>query len=355
MTIDHSTHNNKRTEEGTESLQPALEAPSGDVEEILQALLENALEAIQATHATIHLIERDKVVAQAITRAKDQPAAIPDLGQEAVSPQIPAFVPTRSELVAPLVVGGNVIGVLSIEGVGEDAFTQHDRDLLEGFVLQAASALHEASLFGSLEVSDTVPEAFLELQEVPLGQLTPDYLETTIIPYLKAICDIQKVLDELQRREHREVHIKAITYKSPISVSLDGAADAVQLARDEIVPWRRRHAESMACLLEQDKQLDIESKKAEILEKRVRAAKERVEKENLILEADKQREEVERMRLENEKLRLELQRAKIQLALDILVQVAPSLSEQEKIAYVVRLLPPLGILVSSELEISNDE
>lgn len=107
----------------------------------------------------------------------------------------------------------------------------------------------------------------------------------------------------------------------------------------------------MARLSEQDKQADIETKKAEVLEKRANAVKGRAEAEKLEAEAIKQREEAEKMKLENEKLRLELHRAKIQLALDILNQLAPSLPETERIAYLVRLLPPLDTVISSNLQI----
>jgi hypothetical protein len=110
----------------------------------------------------------------------------------------------------------------------------------------------------------------------------------------------------------------------------------------------------MAHLLEREKQAEIGSKKAEILEKRARAAKDQAETAKIEAEAAKQREETERMKLENEKLRLELHRAKIQLALEVLAQVAPNLSETEKIIFVVKLLPPLDIFAFSELEIAAD-
>jgi len=101
----------------------------------------------------------------------------------------------------------------------------------------------------------------------------------------------------------------------------------------------------MARLLEQEKQAEIEIKKAEILEKRAHAEKERVE-------ATKQREEAQKLRLENEKLKLVLQRDKVQLAINILNLIRPTLSEADKISYIVRMLPPLDVVILSELEIS---
>jgi tetratricopeptide (TPR) repeat protein len=185
-------------------------------------------------------------------------------------------------------------------------------------------------------------------------QLTPRFLSKVVTPYLNAVVDIQHIIDEIKGRDKRDVLIKSISQNSPISVNLEGAAEALQQIKDSVVPWRRKHSEKMAILLEREKQAEIGARKAEILEKRALAAKGQAEAKKITAEAAKQHAETEKLRLENEILRLELHRAKIQLALDVLAQVAPNLSEPEKIAYVVRLLPPLDILVSSELELETE-
>lgn len=181
-------------------------------------------------------------------------------------------------------------------------------------------------------------------------QLTSHLLLTTISPFLYAVEEIQRVLNEARGKAHDSVSIKLISQKSPISISLAGAAEALQQIKDTVVPWRRRHAQKILNLQEQEKRAEIGSIKAEILEKRARAAKDEAEAEKTRAEANRQREETERLKIENEKLRLELQRAKVQLALDVLAQVAPNLTEADKIAYVVKLLPPLHTIIFSELE-----
>jgi hypothetical protein len=185
--------------------------------------------------------------------------------------------------------------------------------------------------------------------------LTPKYLKTIIGPYLEAISEIQFVIDEIQNRQSEETTIKSIEQHSPISVSLDGVSGAIDLVQQNVVPWRRKHAEKISLLLEQEKQVDIESKRADILVKRANAAKDRAEATKLAAEAAKQLEEVEKLRLENERLRFELHKARIHLALEILVQVAPTMPEADRIAYVTKLLPPLDIVIFSELEITNQE
>ncbi len=129
---------------------------------------------------------------------------------------------------------------------------------------------------------------------------------------------------------------------------------AIQIIKDIVVPWRRKHAEKMASLAEKERRVEIESKKTEILEKKARAAKDHAEAGKIASEASKQREEAERLRLGNEKLRLELHHEKIQLALEIVTKVSPNLAEAEKIAYIAKLLAPLDTLVSSEIEVVDD-
>ena len=187
--------------------------------------------------------------------------------------------------------------------------------------------------------------------ELSSDKLTPLYLSVVVSPFLNAIAEVQAIINEIKGRDLQGIVIKSIRQSSPLDISLNGAAEAIQQIKDTVVPWRRKHLEKMALLLEKEKQAEIGNRKAEILEKRARSIKDNAEAERIAADAAKQREETERIRLENEKLRLELQRSKIQLALDVLAQVAPNLSETEKIAYVVKLLPPLEILASSELEI----
>jgi hypothetical protein len=187
------------------------------------------------------------------------------------------------------------------------------------------------------------------------SRLTSHFLAHTVSPYISAIAEVQRIIDEIRKRERREVEISLISQNSPISLSLDGAAEAVGLVRDTVVPWRRKHAETMLRLLEQEKQAEIESKQAEVLEKRASATRGRAESEKLLAEAAKQHEEAEKIKLDNEKARLELYRARMQFALEVLKQVAPNLSETERIEYVVRLLPPLNTLVSSNLLIASSE
>jgi len=73
------------------------------------------------------------------------------------------------------------------------------------------------------------------------GGLTPRNLSTGVSPFLNAISDIQHIIDEILKQQPHEIQIKEIKQYSPISVSLDGASEAIGLIKDTVVPWRRKH------------------------------------------------------------------------------------------------------------------
>jgi len=219
------------------------------------------------------------------------------------------------------------------------------------------SGAHPILVLDSLErLSKSLDFTLVEENKSPLNisKLTPQFLANEVNPYLAAIAKLQELIDEIQMNTHNEVSIRSIQQNSPISISLDGASEAVKLVIETIMPWKRKHSETMANLLENEKRTDIESKRAEILEKHANATKGRAEAKKLTLETEKLMEEVEKIKIENETLRLEFHRAKIQLALDVLMQIKPDLTETQKIEYVIKLIETLNILTSSNLTVRVD-
>lgn len=173
--------------------------------------------------------------------------------------------------------------------------------------------------------------------------LTPEYVATTIVSYINAIIDLQHFIERINGQEPSNIKITEIKRNSPISVSLDGASEAIQIIKETIVPWRRKHAEMMAQLIEQEKLIEIEAKKAEVLEKRAIAAKER--------------EQTDKIKLENQKLRLELElnQAKVQLGLEILSAISKNLDEYEKEIYIRELLPIIEILAAGKIDLLDKQ
>jgi len=184
--------------------------------------------------------------------------------------------------------------------------------------------------------------------------LTSTSLQSLIVPYLKALTDLQSLIDEIfHRLESNEVTIKFITQNSPINVGINGAVEATQLIQETVIPWKREHAQAMAKLLETEKMVEIEKKKAEVLQVRALATKERTEADRLRAEIVLQLEQAEKLRLENERLRLEIKRAKLELAFEILNKLYPSLDEKDKVDYLMKLLPIIDTLAASNLEMAK--
>lgn len=185
--------------------------------------------------------------------------------------------------------------------------------------------------------------------------LTPKHLISNIVPYIEAIFEIQRVMNEIREIDiTTKLGIISISQNSPISVSLQGVADAVKLIQESIVPWRRRHAVQMAQLTEQEKLLEIKAKEIELVELRARAKKEDEEARKAFFEIIRQQEEIKKLALENEKLRLEIEQARSNFVLELLEKIKPGMTEQEKLTYFVKLLPPVSTITDSMLELSND-
>jgi PAS domain S-box-containing protein len=66
----------------------------------------------------------------------------------------PDVVPTRSELCVPILVGGDVVGVLDIQSPQIDAFDENDVTALETLASQIAVAIEGARLYEALRVSE---------------------------------------------------------------------------------------------------------------------------------------------------------------------------------------------------------
>ena len=178
------------------------------------------------------------------------------------------------------------------------------------------------------------------------AQLSPTFLKAEITPYLIAVAELQRLIDQIEQRPDIPVTIRRISQQSPITVTLEGAAEALKTMDEIIVPARRKHRSEMDRLDEATSQVEIEKKKAEIAQIRAGTAAERAE-------AKKKRLEVERLKLENERLQFEIEKMKIDTVLELLDRIAPTLPESERIGYAIRLLKPTSTLLLSDLEIEQ--
>jgi hypothetical protein len=308
---------------------------------VLKAIVDATTKLLDVEHCSITLF--DPEIGGTIGRAR---VNVQKSSQTRSSDKI-------SELAIPLKINENIIGVLNVESSRQRMYTDDEKELLNLLASQAAIAIQNAKLFEESKKRSNTTLIEFDLEQSAFSvNLSIEVLLNEIVPYIKAISQLQEIIDEILGHDFGQIRIRSISQNSPISVSLVGAADAIQLIRDIITPWRNKHLKELASLLEREKLFEIECKKAEVLERHALAEKSRNEAKRISLEMEKQREEVARMKLENERIRIELHREKIKLALEVLNHISPHLSETDKIAYVVKILQPLDILLMSNIAIS---
>ena len=180
--------------------------------------------------------------------------------------------------------------------------------------------------------------------------LTPRYLEHGVVPYLNALETLQHVIDNLLGEPHENVLIKSLTRESPLSINLEGLSDALDAIKEELIPWRKKHAQKIAELRQHEAAADIKKKESEAMEIRARSTKSRAEAEKVKAEVLKLREEARRLEIENESLRFDFQGKKLRLALELVGNIQPDLPPEQRLVYATRMLASLETLAMSNLE-----
>jgi hypothetical protein len=192
-----------------------------------------------------------------------------------------------------------------------------------------------------------------ELSGYSSQKLTPSTLATELSSYLGAIVEFQRIIDRVRNRLPRSINISSITQNSPVTVTVNGVLEAVQLIVDVVIPERRARKKRMEDLKEAEQKLINEIKKAEVLERRARASKEREDARRLADEAFKCQLEAEKMRREIEESRWKQHKEQIQLALEVWKQMSSDLADEQKLFYIPLLLAPLKDLTDGSLQISE--
>ncbi|MBN1312981.1 MAG: FHA domain-containing protein [Anaerolineae bacterium] len=160
---------------------------------------------------------------------------------------------------------------------------------------------------------DILLEPDVRVAVTSVSRLTPRYLTVDVVPYLAAIEQMQSIIDSIKGEKTRGLSIHTIEQGPPISVRLEGGADAVRLLRTVVGAWRSQHAAKL-------------SKAAHIIA------------EGKQLKTDK-------------KLEQSLRDAQTELAQEILAQIGSELSEKERAPYVEKLMEPLEVVTTSPLKV----
>jgi hypothetical protein len=167
--------------------------------------------------------------------------------------------------------------------------------------------------------------------------LSLEYLAEVLHPYLRALVDIQHTLDDARGQHRSQVHVNTISASrpdSPIGIGLHGVSDAVWVAREWILPWRRDKAGLLAGPILSGAEPSTGERTGT---GRLSAAT------RFIQESQLPRDDVP--------LPADLRAAIHELAARILEQFLPNLADPDREKHMSSLLAPLTILATSRLQI----
>ncbi len=210
----------------------------------------------------------------------------------------------------------------------------------EPYTLQSGDILRlgqvNTSVYFRLAQNSDPSEATLTLQSnveasIPL-KLTAKTLETILIPYLKAIEEFQKACDEVMSQPISEVIVVSIAKdieKPHLIVKATGLYQAFRLLRINIVRWREMHLETIVKLNE----------------------KPPVIYHDWTIEPTATTSETSDPQIETDK---KLRESAVELAYEILSDLAPHRSKEDNEIYIVKILPYLQQLVLSPLRLMQD-
>jgi hypothetical protein len=212
-------------------------------------------------------------------------------------------------------------------------------DLLEKAVPlgKAASLQHEIAGLGrqrlaletELAAAVAAPVPTLLTITSPL-RLTTYSLREEIAPLMEAVEALQKTADDAAGVTYRG-SVTSLSQSSPVTISLSGLREAVQLVLELVIPWRREHARAMLRLKEQEAELENKRRQAQL---------------------DRENAEVDRLCMENRRLVIQLDRERLDLATEALRRLDPhgELSEELRGVHLYRILRGLETLTESSVE-----
>jgi hypothetical protein len=194
-----------------------------------------------------------------------------------------------------------------------------------------------------LLVEQTVTKIGFQHSDEANGQeLTPEFIATEVIPYLRAIADLQRTIDGIRRQESHQVIITSIT-QGTVTVGFQGGKDALEFIFTMLIPWKRAHAKEMA-------QLEKEKMAAEIHAINEQASETNARANETNAKAELEKQQARKVSLENSQLQLDLAD---KAAEKIYGTEWHNLSEDKKLETIKWLLPSVTVIAESQLLLSS--
>ncbi len=155
-----------------------------DVQQLSREVARRILQAFRYYAVQLMLVENGRLVPQAAVRAPEgelvtlprslslqeptimttvantaKPWLVPDVSREPRYLPVPEFPRTRCELTVPLIIAGDVVGVLDVQSDRQDGLTAADMELLQILAAQVAISFANARLFAEVRAHSAQLEA----------------------------------------------------------------------------------------------------------------------------------------------------------------------------------------------------
>lgn len=176
------------------------------------------------------------------------------------------------------------------------------------------------------------------------------FLAQQIMPLIGAMATMQRVL------YGSELRIHSIEHNSPFTLDTSGAPGLYKNVSEDVIRWKRKHAQALAALAEAEKLAEVERMKAEVGLAEAQSERERAE-------AAAATERARQARAEASRIEVALQRERFDLAVHMIKTIEPDLPPpvlHERIAQILPAIkaltgPPDVIPVANTGEVSSTQ
>jgi hypothetical protein len=232
-------------------------------------------------------------------------------------------------------INGSVRSAFSLIQLGEaveSAQISSLRNELGGFAERRLQLESELSRIANL------PAPTLLTVTSPL-YLTASSLRNEVAPLVEGLETFERVACDASGTPYRGA-ITSISRNSPVSISLSGLREAVELLLEWVIPWRRENAKRIHELRIRQAELELRQKEIEI--------------DTLDVRLDRERAEVEKALLENRHLEVSIASSKLELAERMLRDLDPneSLGGQHRRVLLQELVKGIDRITDTSIELS---
>jgi pSer/pThr/pTyr-binding forkhead associated (FHA) protein len=190
----------------------------------------------------------------------------------------------------------------------------------------------------TVNTNDEGSDTQLLLESTRGASLTLNYLSDMVLPYLKAISDLQGIYDELMGRKSIDVEIELLNHSRPIQTRLKGASDAINILQSV---FRKLNSTESG----HDQIQSFEKYDTLVLSSSQQAYLPRTDRSDRVLRTEL-RDIVHRQGGLSDTHDSD---SMIRLTMIMLNEMAVGLSEADRIVYAARVLPIVRTILSSDL------